>query len=103
MKEYRNGMKATEFAKKDLAPIYRMAKEGTLKVEKWFMNDLYAMAEYYNFDYNGSVARYETRIMKLLTIKNPADLQTAIDELTVEQFNLLGIKTQKSADRNMVA
>lgn len=103
MKVYGNGMKATEFNKKDLAPIYRMAKEGTLKVEKWFMNDLYNMADYYNFDNNGNVARYETKVLSLLTIEDVAELQTAIDEMTESEYNLLGVKAQKSANRNMVA
>lgn len=103
MKVYGNGMKATEFNKRDLAPIYRMAKEGTLKVEKWFMNDLYNMAEYYNFDNNGNAERYERKVLDLLKIEDIAELQDAINEMTESEYSLLGIKAQQKANRNMVA
>lgn len=53
MKQY-GLMKATEFTKKQVNVIFAKAKHGELKVEKWFISELYTLADYYNYDDNRS-------------------------------------------------
>lgn len=106
MKVYRNGMKATEFNKGQIGMIYRLAKEGKLRVERFIMSDFYDMAEYYNYDYNGSAAEAEDKIKRILEAVSSGDLEDAqakIDAYTERTFNLLGLKAQKAANRNIVA
>ena len=63
MKQY-GFFKATEFSAKQISVIYRKAKNGELNVEKWVINRLYELAEYYNYDSNGSVSDEEIDIKK---------------------------------------
>ena len=65
MKEY-GANKATEFSKKQISVIYSKAKNGELKVEKWYMSRLYDLAEYYGYDYNRSVEFEERSILKII-------------------------------------
>lgn len=98
MKNY-GANKATEFNKRDLAPIYKAAKNGELKIEKWFMNQLYDLAEYYGYDDNGSVADREREILNLLKLD---DKQEEIDKLTQRWFNLSSRKRQERFNRELV-
>lgn len=106
MKTYGNGMKATEFTKKQISVIYRMAKNNELKVERWVMSDLYDLADFYSYDDNGNVAKLEERITKILDAVFGKDLETAqalINEYTEDRFNLMGRRFQESANRQLVA
>ena len=106
MKTYGNGMKATEFSKKQINVIYGKAKAGELKVEKWIINDLYNMADFYGYDDNRSVERAEADIIALIDkvfAGNLEEAQQLIDLYTEDSFNRLGIKAQKKANRSFVA
>ena len=105
MKTYANGMKATEFSKKQISVIYGKAKNGELKVEKWMMSDMYNLADFYGYDYNANVSRFEQRVKRILEAVFAGDLENAqqlIDDYTAWLFDLLSIKAKKSADRTMV-
>lgn len=105
MKTYKNGMKATEFNKGQIGQIYKKAKNGELKVERFIMSDLYDMAEYYNYDHNGSAERAERQIKKIIAAvesNNTTEAQELIDAYTVETYNLLSLKAQKTANRELV-
>lgn len=98
MKSY-GANKATEFNKGNLSPIYKAAKNGELKVEKWFMNRLYELAEYYGYDDNGSVAAEEKDVFKILEAE---DKQEVISEVTEKWFSQYSTKAQKSFNRSFV-
>lgn len=104
MKAY-GAYKATEFTRKQIGVIYRMAKNGELKVEKWVINELYDLADYYNYDYNGSVAQAEGEILNILAAVFAKDIEKAqmlIDNYTSTNFELLSIKNQQNADRTFL-
>lgn len=104
MKQY-GFFKATEFSAKQISVIYRKAKNGELNVEKWVINRLYELAEYYNYDSNGSVSDEEIDIKKILETVFANDLATAqklIDKYTKRTFGLLGAKKQAKCDRSLV-
>ncbi len=106
MKTYNNGMKATEFSRKQIGVIFAKAKKNELKVEKWIMSMMYDMADYYNYDFNGNAAKDESKILDILNavFSNDTDkAQELIDNYTASTYELLGIKAQKNADRNLVA
>ncbi len=100
MKVYANGKKASEISKADLAPIYKAAKSGELKVEKWFMSELYNLADYYGYDDNRSMEWSESQVRRMLAEE---DRQAAINELTEKWFRELSNKNKKAADRSFVA
>lgn len=105
MKTYRNGMKATEFSKKQIGVIYREAKAGNLKIEKWIMSDLYDLADFYNFDHNGSVEFAERRIIGIIEAVFAKDLEKAqerIDNYTESTFEALSLKARKNANREIL-
>lgn len=104
MKSYGEN-KATEFTRKQIGVIYRMAKNGDLKVEKWVINDLYNLADYYGYDYNRSVETAEADILEILEAVfqgNTEKAQTLINDYTKKNFDLLSIKNQRSADRTIL-
>lgn len=85
MKQYNNGMKATEFTTKQINVVYGSAKRGELKIEKWLMKELYNDAEYYGYDYNGVMEYNEGKVMKILEnvfAKNYEKAQEIINSLT---------------------
>lgn len=99
MKEY-GAFKATEFTKKQIGMLYKMAKNGELKIEKWVIADLYDLADYYNYDYNRSVERAETDILKILKAVFSNEIEKAqilINDYTEKKFQL--IVKEKSAER----
>lgn len=101
MKQY--GAKfATEFNKRDLAPIYKAAKAGDLKVEKWMMIHLYDMADFYGYDDNRSAADQEREILNILAAESVEEKQKRIDLFTESLFSRYTEKHQKSFDRNFV-
>lgn len=104
MKEY-GSKKATEFTKKQIGVIYRMAKNGELRVEKWVMSDLYNLADYFGYDDNGSVAESEKKVLQILeaVFGNKAEkAQELIDKYTEKTFELLSRKNKENADRTRV-
>lgn len=97
--------KTTEFTKKQIGVIYRMAKNGELKVEKWVISDFYDLADYYGYDDNRNVEASEKKIKKILDAvfeKNNEKAQELIDDYTEKTFELLSKKSQKNADRTML-
>lgn len=106
MKQYSNGMKATEFSKKQINVLYGFAKRGELKIEKWVIKDFYDYADYYNFDYNRSAEMAEVEILEILkSMFNGAikECQALINAYTEKHMELLSIKNQRNADRTLVA
>ena len=104
MKQY-GANKATEFSKRQIGVIYRMAKNGELKVEKFAMSHLYDLADYYGYDDNHSVERAEVKVLNILDKVFSGDIesaQAAIDEFTAYTFDLMSTKYQKNADRTLV-
>ena len=104
MKTYGNN-KATEFSKKQISDIYRMAKTGELKVERFVMSNLYDMADYYGYDDNHSVEREESKILAIIELVFNNDVeaaQEAIDEYTEWLYNSLSAKYQRAANRELV-
>lgn len=106
MKTYGNGKKATEFSKKQIGVIYGKAKKGELRVQRFVMSDLYDLADYYDYDDNGSVEFAERQIRVILDEVFAGNLERAqelIDGYTETLFSQLGLKAQKRANRELVA
>lgn len=104
MKAY-GANRATEFSKKQISVIYSKAKNGELKVEKWYMSRLYDLAEYYGYDYNRSVEFEERSILKIIEnvfSNNIEEAQKMIDFQTEDVLKLLSKKYRESADRSFV-
>lgn len=103
MKQY-GSCKATEFTKKQINLIYGKAKSGELKVEKWFINQLYNLADYYGYDDNRSVERDERTVKEILQAvfeNNNAKAQKLIEETANDWFANYGRKTQAKCDRTI--
>lgn len=104
MKQY-GAMVATEFSKKQIGVIYRMAKNGELKVEKWIMSELYDLADYYGYDHNRSVAHDEGFILNILEdvfSGNAEGAQKRIDQWTAIRFDNTSMRKQRELDRELV-
>ena len=105
MKQY-GARFATEFTKKQIGVIYRMAKAGELKVEQWIMNDLYNLADYYGYDDNRSVADTERKVLNILDkvfANETAGAQELIDRFTADRFDRISRKRQATVKREFVA
>lgn len=105
MREYSNGMKATEFTQKQINVIYGCAKRGELKVEKWLMKELYKEADFYGYDYNGSTSDSERKVLRLLEKvfdRNYEEAQKIIDNMT-DDLKLYNHNFKQNADRTLVA
>ena len=90
--------KSTEFTKKQISVIYRLAKEGTLKVQKGEIADLYDLADYYGYDDNGSVEDSEGYVLLILEAVFSKDYEKAqklIDQQTERTYNNLSVKRQQ--------
>lgn len=97
--------KATEFTKKQIGVLYRLAKNKDLKIEKWVMEDFYNLANYYSYDSNGSVEKRERRILLILNNVFSNNLETAqeqINDYTETTFETLTREKQKNADRHYI-
>lgn len=104
MKEYRNGMKATEISKKQVSVIYAKAKNGELKVERWVMNRLYNLADYYGYDDNRSVEEAEAKIIAIIeAVFNGEDVQGMVDEFAEWTWGRLGRKSRENCNHELVA
>lgn len=101
MKQY-GFYKATDITKKQISVIYGKAKSGALKVEKWFMSDLYNLADYYGHDYNRSVESDEFEVKTILEAVFENDLEKAqklIDKTADKWYSLYSKKNQAKCDR----
>lgn len=97
--------KITEFTKKQIGVLYRLAKNKDLKIEKWVMEDFYNLADYYGYDDNGSVEKSERKILPILDNVFSNDLEAAqerIDNYTKTTFETLTRAKQQDADRNYI-
>lgn len=95
-------MKSTEFTKKQINVVYAKAKSGLLKIEKWFINELYSLAEFYGYDDNGAVENCEERVLKILNsvfLNNINEAQNLIDSTSNYWFNGYTERTQSKIDR----
>ena len=104
--KYYGAKKATEFNKGQIGNIYRLAKTGDLRLEKWMASRLYNLADYYGYDDNGSVERDdEPKILAIIAAVSENDIEKAqnlIDQYTNGTWELLGRKTKENANRNLV-
>ena len=104
MKTY-GANKATEFTKKQINVVFAKAKNEELKDEKWYIQHLYELADYYGYDYNRSVEDEERFIKEILDSVFANDIkkaQSLIDSQTEKIFNLLSRKNRENADRSLV-
>lgn len=96
--------KSTEFTKKQVNVIWAKAKHGELKIEKWFMSELYDLADYYGYDDNGSVAENEATVLEILEAVFSNEIEKAqalIDEATDSWYSRKGRKMQEKCNRSM--
>lgn len=102
MKQY-GAHKATEFSKKQINVIFAKAKKGDLKVEKWYMSELYNLADYYGYDDSKSVEFDEAWVLRILEAVFSGDNEEAqklIDSTTENWFNRYSLKAQAGKDRS---
>lgn len=102
MKQY-GANKSTEFTKKQINVVFVKAKNGTLKVEKWFIDELYNLAEYYGYDDNRNIERSEAQVLEILNAvfaDENEKAQELIDKTADDWFNSYSRKNQAKCDRN---
>lgn len=105
MKEYANGMKATTFTKKQINVLYGKAKRGEVKVERWAMSELYDLADYYGYDYNGSIEmfeRYALTIIRSMFGENNEAPQETVDRFSNWVFSSYTTKKQDQCNHELV-
>lgn len=101
MKQY-GANKATEFTRKQVNVVFAKAKSGTLKIEKWFVNELYVLADYYGYDDKCEVERSERQVKQILEAVFDNDIEKAqslINEAEDDWFNSYSRKTQAKCNR----
>ena len=104
MKTY-GANKSTEFTSKQISVLYYKAKNRELKVEKWFINKLYNAAEYCGYDDNKCMEQFERSVLSILDAMFAGETekcQKIIDEVEENEYNLMGSKTKKSINRDMI-
>lgn len=95
---------ATEFTKKQISVIYYKAKSEELRVEKWFILELYALADYFGYDDNKNIANEEKEVLDILkeVFDNNLDkAQKLIDETSNKWYNLYSNKIKSKINRNL--
>lgn len=95
--------KAVDFTKKQVGVIFANAKCGNLRVEKWFMQEIYNLADYYGFDDNGSVAKSERAVKLILDAVFAKDFENAqilINDTADRWYSLYGKENQAKCDRS---
>nr|DAI55022.1 MAG TPA: hypothetical protein [Caudoviricetes sp.] len=103
MKQY-GFNKATEFSKSQISVVYGKAKRGEIKVEKWFISELYNLADYFGYDDNHSVEQSEREVKEILKAvfeNDNEEAQMLINETADKWFSLYGKKTQAKCDRTV--
>ena len=106
MKTYGNGMKATEFSKKQVNVLFAKAKNHELQIETWFMKKMYDLASFYGYDYNYSIERVEADIRQILEAVFAGEQDKAqhlIENATASLFDSYTEKYQRTFDRNFIA
>lgn len=96
--------KATEFTKKQINVVFANAKQGNLKVEKWFIAKLYKLADYYGYDDNGSVEWDERFVKGILEAVFANDYETAqklINRTADNWYNGYTEKGKAQCDRTL--
>ena len=73
MKNYSNGMKATEFNRTQIEALSHK-----ITIERWFFNHLEKMAKYYGYDDGKSVERFEQDVLRALETESIIDAQKII-------------------------
>lgn len=104
MKRY-GAKKATEFTKKQISVIYSKAKCGELKIEKWYMNRLYDLSEYYGYDDNRSIEGEESTILAIIDNVFQNNIKKAQEIIENEQermFNALSKKYQAKCNHEYI-
>lgn len=97
-------MKSTEITRKQVGVLYYKAKNGELVVEKWFINELYNLADYYGYDSNRNAERSERQVKDILEAMFAGDLvkaQELIEYTANDWFESYGRKTQAKCDRSV--
>lgn len=97
--------KTTEFTRKQIGALYRKAKDGELKIEKWVMSELYDLADYCGYDDNRSIEECEQQIKQILDFVFSEDMENAqevIDNYTEQQYGLMGRIRREQVDRSLV-
>lgn len=97
--------KATEFTKKQINVIFAKAKKGELKVEKWYIQYLYRLADYYGYDDNKSAEHDEFEVLRILENVFSGNLKRAqelINSTAEHWFNLYSQKRQAELDRSFL-
>lgn len=103
MKQY-GFYKATSITRKQVGVIYSKAKSGVLKVEKWFMGDIYDLADYYGYDSNRSVEFCEGQIQFILNAIFENDIEKAqkyIDRTANWWYESYSQKNKAKCDRTV--
>ena len=104
MRRY-GAVKTTGFTRKQIGVLYRKAKDGELKIEKWVMSEFYDLADYYGYDDHGSVEKCDQQIKQILEYVFSGDLENAqmeIDNYTEREYSLMGRIRQECVDRSFV-
>lgn len=104
MKQY-GAFFATEFSKKQVNVIYAKAKCGDLKVEKWFINELYTLSDYYGYDSNRSVASQELDVKSIIKAVFENDIINAQDIINTTEdkwYSLMSRKNQEKCCRDII-
>lgn len=95
--------KATEFTSKQINVIWGKSKSGLLKVEKWFIKELYNLADYYGADSNRIVEDREHDVLRILEevfADNLKKAQELINDMTERMYQSFGLKYQKLCNRS---
>ena len=94
--------KETDFTRKQISVIYVKAKSGVLKVEKWFMSELYNLADYIGYDDNGIIEWREMQVKEILKVVFENDIKKAQELIGIiadDWFNSSSIEKQIKCDR----
>ena len=105
MKIYGNGMKATEFSRKQVGVIFGKAKSGQLNVERWMMSEMYDLADYYGYDDNRSIESEESQVLSILDSVFSGQIgeaQEKIDRFQDQVWALMSNKARKTIDRTVI-
>lgn len=95
MNRYSNGMFKSDFKRSQAAYIYKLAKDDKLQIERWLMSEIYDLTSYYGYDDNRSVERFENKVKFIYSFLEEKDFEGAqeiIDELTEDEYKLMGKK-----------
>lgn len=87
MKRYANGMKATEFNKKQIEELNQK-----ITLERWFFNHLNKLAGFYGYDDSKSVERDEAMVLRAINEENAIEAQKLMNRLAEQTISSYGLK-----------